>query len=158
VEVERDLVLCRNGVHACRVRELAHWLGQELWVVELGGLVLDIDGIFVSSRGRLVQSVAAWSAEARTDFAWTCATRVQEPARRAQYTGELEDMIGFARSGDAIAAGYVAAVLMGKAAAGGSSNGAEFDRGFLEERALQAQWLADRLGLADDADGQGRGT
>jgi hypothetical protein len=158
VEVEHELVLCRNGFHACSVRELPHWLGPELWVVELGGQVLDIDGILVSSRARLVQAIAAWSAGARKDFAWTCVTRVHESARQGQYTGELEDMIGFARSGDAVAAGYVAALLKGKAAAGGSSGGVEFDRGYLGERALQAQWLAERLGLVDDPRGPGSGT
>jgi hypothetical protein len=155
VDVEGDLVLCRNGLHACRVRELAHWLGPELWGVELGGRVVDIDGILVSSRARLVQAVPAWAAGARTEFAWACTTRAQESVREGQYAGELEDLIGFARIGDATAAGYVAALLKGKAAAGGLSSAVNFDRGFLEERALQAQWLAARLGLVDDAEGPG---
>ena len=158
VEVERDLVLCRNGVHACTVRQLPHWLGKELWVVELGGQVVDVDGIFVSSRARLVRAIAAWSADARTDFARTCVTRVQEAAPHGQYTGELEDMNGFAQSADAVAAGYVAAVVRGKAAAGGLSDGVEFDRGYLDERAAQSQWLAEHLGLVDDRQGPDSGT
>src|SRR5437660_664030 len=28
---------CRRGIHACRMRDLPWWLGQELWEIELDG-------------------------------------------------------------------------------------------------------------------------
>jgi hypothetical protein len=155
LDVEGDLVLCRNGVHACRVNQLAHWLGAGLWVVELGGRIIDVEGMLVSSRARLVEAVGAWAEAARTDFAWACTIRARGLGPPSEYPAELDDLAGFARSANAAAAGYLGAHLRGRVTAGGSRTGVDFDRGFAEERTLQAEWLAERLGLVDDPEQPG---
>ena len=63
--------------------------------------------------------------------------------------GHLRDLLVCAEVGNAPGAGYITAALAGEVTAGGERNGSDYDRGFLRERARQAQWLADRLGLVD---------
>ena len=43
VTVEGELVPARRGVHACRTGDLARWLDEELWAVELDGELLEAD-------------------------------------------------------------------------------------------------------------------
>ena len=54
------LELCGNGVHACTVGQLAQWIGEELWTIELGGEILEAEAALVAARGRLLGPVAAW--------------------------------------------------------------------------------------------------
>lgn len=55
------IVLCRDGIHACRPDDLAFWLHEELWRVELDGEVVDGPDCVVAARGRLLARVDAWS-------------------------------------------------------------------------------------------------
>lgn len=55
------LVLCRDGIHACRPHDLSFWLHEELWRVELDGEVVDGPDCVVAARGRLLARVDAWS-------------------------------------------------------------------------------------------------
>jgi len=60
VEATLPLQLCTSGVHACRAEELAHWLHEELWIVELDGETLEGVDSVVAPRARLVRHVDAW--------------------------------------------------------------------------------------------------
>jgi hypothetical protein len=150
VEVGAPLSLCRSGVHACRVDQLSHWLGPELWVVELNGQVVEFDQVVLSSRARLVEKVRSWSDGGEAAFARDCARQAQDMRQSWWRDGHLSDLLMCAEVGNAPGAGYITAALAGEVAAGGERKGSDYDRGFLSERARQAQWLADRLGLAGD--------
>jgi hypothetical protein len=153
VEVTAPLALCRNGVHACRVDQLPHWLGPELWIVQLDGQVVEFDHVLVSSRARLVGTVHSWSAWGRPDFARDCARQAQGMRQPWWRVDHLADVLECAEKGDAPVAGYITAALAGEVAAGGGRGGPDYDRGFLAERTRQAQWLAERLGLVDEGVG-----
>jgi hypothetical protein len=150
VEVNGPLSLCRSGVHACRVDQLSHWLGPELWVLELGGQIVELEVVVLSTRARLVEKIPSWTDAAKAAFARACARQAQGMRQPGWGDGHLSDLLVCAEVGDAPAAGYLAAALAGEVAAGGGRYGADYDRGFLSERRRQAQWLVDELGLADD--------
>jgi hypothetical protein len=150
VEVSGPLSLCWNGVHACRVDQLSHWVGPELWVVELDGQVVELEVVVLSSRARLVEKVRSWTDWGKAAFARDCARQAQDMRQPWWRDGHLSDLLVCAEVGDAPAAGYLAAALAGEVAARGGRQGSDYDRGFLRERARQAQWLAARLALADD--------
>jgi hypothetical protein len=154
VEVSAPLVLCRNGLHACRVDQLPHWLGPELWIVQLGGQVVEFDDVLVCSRARLVETVPSWGAWGRADFARDCARHAQSMRQPWWHDDYLADVLKCAEEGNAAAAGYLTAALAGEIAAGGGRGGPDYDRAFLGERVRQAVWLTERLALGDEAAGR----
>lgn len=126
-----------SGVHACRVAQLAWWIGEELWKVEVEGRVVERETQIEAERGRLIERVSAWNPEA---FAAACVARVATFAEEAP-TAELADYADVIRTLDAPAASFVAAVAA--IAAHGSREA------FAEERAWQARWLARALDLRE---------
>jgi hypothetical protein len=129
---------------------LSHWLGPELWVLELDGQVLEFEVVVLSSRARLVEKVRSWTDAGKASFARACARQAQAMRQPWWDDGHLNDLMACAEVGNAPGAGYITAALAGEVAAGGGRDGSAYDRGFRRERARQAQWLADELGLADD--------
>lgn len=147
VETSGPPRLCASGVHACSVDQLPPWLGPELWIVELGGQVVETGTTLISSRGRLVARVAAWDQPAGAAFARACAGRARVvPADRPALRPLLEALDGFATAGLVAAAGYWSAVIAGERAAG-RRTGREYDAAFAAERRAQAGWLRSELGL-----------
>lgn len=132
--VEAQPSVCVTGVHACRREHLPYWLAEELWEIELDG-VLEAERKLVAHRGRLVRRVEAWDDAAAEAFGAACAARVEALDIDPGYAA---DAARFAASGRAPNAAFVAA----RAAelAGGPS-------GYDRERRLQAEWLAERLAL-----------
>jgi hypothetical protein len=163
-------------IHACRVRDLAHWLDAELWCVELGQPVREARYQVASPRGRLVARVAGWDAALARELAAACAVRARDlalphlaPEPRAALAGaagpEAIGAVAAAIAGPSAAgmagpptpAAYVAnaahnALFIGPAttayiaAALASSLGGGL-AAFDAEREWQASWLAERLGL-----------
>jgi hypothetical protein len=159
----------REGwVHACRARDLPYWLDEELWRVELEGAVHEDRYQVASPRARLVARVGAWLPGFAREYAMACALRARElalphlepslrdaiagredldaiagAARRAppasHVAGYLADSLTFALDGEAAPASYIGCVI---ASVVGGGLGA-----FEEERAWQARWLAEQLGL-----------
>ena len=144
VEAEGPLELCANGIHACSPRQLAYWLDQELWRVELDGELDTGPTLLLARRGRLLERVDGWPLAAEA-FAADCAERTAElVATRpgdSRLTELAEDAAWHAERAaeprQAVLAAYTAAVA------------ADADRpgGFDEERARQSESLAERLGL-----------
>jgi hypothetical protein len=134
LEVAGPLVPCRNGVHGCRPRDLANWLGDDLWEVRLDGEIIEHDLSVVARRGRLTRRIDAWDDEARWELALHCARRAAHHAAT-----ELE------RAGLADAAARLAAAddpaAIGSAARAGAA--AAF-----EQAALSAERLAAYAGDA----------
>jgi hypothetical protein len=75
-----------NGIHACSRSSLVDWIDDELWVVELGGAIIEADGLIIARRGRLVQRVSAWNSATALAFATDCVLRVRDHAVHSLHT------------------------------------------------------------------------
>jgi hypothetical protein len=142
VEVPPPLEVCQRGIHACAGEYLPEWLESELWEIELDGEVTELEGLLVARRGRLRDRVEAWDGAAAREFARACAHRLKERAEGDERFGSYaEDAAGIAESTTDpkfyALAGYVARHAAEDVALGGWES----------ERAWQAGWLAERLGL-----------
>jgi hypothetical protein len=69
-----------SGVHACRDSDLAWWIGEELWRVELDGRVYERPTQIEAARGRLLERIEAWNADARWQFGLSCVFRARDVA------------------------------------------------------------------------------
>jgi hypothetical protein len=144
-EVEGELRLCANGVHACRVAALPRWLDDELWRIELDEVQEEREGLLLARRGRLLERVAEWDAETSRELARNCAAMALEFAdrvpdelvqrRTAMITAIAE---GPDPSATALAM-YTTAHMLDEVEPGS----------YYDERRRQAEWLRDRLRLAD---------
>lgn len=147
LEVDGELVLCGNGVHACTAAQLPPWLGSDLWTIELDGNIVDAGAALVAARARLLQRVDDWDAASQTRFAQDCADRAARAAGGTEELLELADAIrAMAAAGQAAGAGYWSAVLAGRSASG-RREGLVYDGAFAAERTAQAEWLGGELGL-----------
>ena len=144
VEVDGELGLCANGIHACRVEALPRWVDDELWRIEVEGVELEREGVLVARRGRLLDRIEAWNVETSRELARSCAARVRELAsehqdpllrRRAEMIPDIAD--GPDPSATALSM-YTTAHAADEVVPGS----------YWAERRRQAEWLQDRLGLA----------
>jgi hypothetical protein len=134
--VESEVVVCRSGVHACRLIDLPYWVTPLLYEIELDGPI-DRQAIkIVAPRGRLIRRIDEWNEEARGGYTRMCRERAAELAAAAQPPGL------WAPRSQTIAG----PALMGFMAARIAEELGGID-GYLEERMRQSAWLADRLGL-----------
>ena len=137
--VEATPSLCASGIHACRVGDLPFWLDVELWRIELDGPIVEAHHKVIAGRGRLVEHVVAWDETAARDFSSACADRAGDLAGDAV---ALSDYVADARKN--VGVGPVAVVGSISARVAELARGVA---GYDAERAAQARWLADRLGL-----------
>ena len=126
-----------SGVHACRLTQLAWWVGEELWRVELDGRIVERETEVEAERGKLLEPITAWNPAA---FAQACVARTIAFAAEVP-TQEMADYVAMVTVVDAPTASFVSAVAA--AAARGTQ------KAFAEERALQSQWLARALDLRE---------
>jgi hypothetical protein len=149
VHADGPIGVCLNGIHASTTEQLPHWLGIELWEIELGGEIVRDEAAVVASRGRLVRSVDAWDEPTRRRFAEACLERAREIAARYPAGEGLVEKVDHTLSwAGAAPAGYFTAMLAGESDTGLHS-GPDYDEAFVRERAVQAQWLRRELQLAD---------
>src|SRR5215831_13286756 len=66
------LELCLQGAHVCRLADLAYWLSDELWQVEVGGEQLDGIDCLVARQARLVRRLDRWHDGGAVRFAEAC--------------------------------------------------------------------------------------
>jgi hypothetical protein len=71
---------CRTGVHACRPSDLAWWLHEELWEVEMAGDVVERAHKVVGPRARLVRRIEAWSGGVARELRAACAWSARDHA------------------------------------------------------------------------------
>jgi hypothetical protein len=149
VQADGPIGLCLNGIHASNTAQLPHWLGAELWEIELGGEILREEAALVASRGRLVRRIDSWDEPTRMRFAEACLERARSIASRypaaAGLVEKVEHTVSWAGAGPA---GYFVAMLAGESDTGRHS-GPDYDAAFVRERAIQAEWLRRELGLVD---------
>jgi hypothetical protein len=137
--VEARVDPCRSGIHACRLSDLPFWLGRALYEIELGGEILHQPSKLVAARGRLLRRVDAWDDELRAAYTRMCADRAHELASGVsppleEWDAAVEPSVG---EGPALL-GFVAARIAEEISGSDA---------FYAERARQAEWLAERLGL-----------
>lgn len=148
VSAEGELELCHNGIHASTLAQLPHWLGMELWEIELDGEVRHEEAALLASRARLISLVQAWDETMRQTFARWCLSRAQEITAGYPPGAGLVDKVSHTIWwGGAAPAGYFTAMLAGESVAGCHA-GAQYDAAFLAERGRQSDWLARELGLS----------
>jgi hypothetical protein len=133
------VVPCRNGIHACRVRDLPIWLDRELWEIELDGEIVEQERKLVAGRGRLSRRLEAWNERLAHEFGRFCAKRTRERVGFVPVlSGFVVDVERFVAQRRIPIAGFAAA------------RAAELRDGptaYEHERLAQAAWLAERLGL-----------
>jgi hypothetical protein len=137
--VDARIEPCRSGIHACRVSDLPLWVGRDLWEVELQGEVREHRSKVVASRARLLRRVETWDEELRDAYTRMCADRAHELALGASPRLEAWDAVvePSTREGPALL-GFVAARIAEEVSGSAA---------YHAERARQAEWLAERLGL-----------
>jgi hypothetical protein len=137
--VQASIDPCHSGIHACRVSDLPLWTGRSLYEIELGGEIVERPSKLVAARGRLLRRVAAWGDELREAYTRTCADRAHEVALSG--SPPLEAWDAFVEpsvpQGPALL-GFLAARIAEERSGPDA---------FRAERASQARWLAERLGL-----------
>jgi hypothetical protein len=148
---------CRRAVHACRATDLAYWLGERLWRVELTGGITEAPSKIVAGRGRLLDPVDGWPGCSEA-FIQDCAARLKQLLSQAEdqhlgraagfLTAYEKELLGDSDPASvsyttAHAAGIVGWTEEEARAAKASDEVSAFD----SERHRQSRWLADRLGL-----------
>ena len=116
--VEARVDPCRSGIHACRPGDLPFWASDSLYEIEVDGEISEGGSKLVASRGRLLRRIDAWDDELRGAYARTCAE-----ASIDQGAGPI---------------GFVTARIAEEALG---------PDGHRTERARQAAWLVEQLGL-----------
>ena len=71
---------CREGIHACRPKDLSYWIHHELWEIELDGDIVETERKVVARRGRLTRRIDAWGDGASAEFDAWCAWRARDHA------------------------------------------------------------------------------
>lgn len=166
------------GVHACRVSDLAFWIGEELWRVELQDPVRERETQIEASRGRLLERIERWDRKAWATFGLACVFQARDVvagalrplghpaiAERLASAATLEELAAAVRSTSAPAGfagemfGYardaaIAFSITGNAAESSfiaciATAAARGDPdAFNEEKRRQSRWLADHLSVA----------
>jgi hypothetical protein len=147
MEAEGPLAMCQSGVHVLRLEDLAHWLHEELWLVEYAGETLPGIDCIVARRARLVRRIAAWQEGVADRFAVAARDHLVAlaPQASAALRPVVDGIIGDAsrhlpRHNVALAA-FCAAVGVSKLAD-------DARLGYRNERAWQSEWLVQHLARA----------
>jgi hypothetical protein len=144
IDVDGVLAPCARGIHVCRDIDLAYWIHDELWDVEVEGPAVEGVDCLVVARARLLRRIDAWT-EGRHRFAR--ASIEHAAASLGSAAGDalgdlLDDAQIMATHGYPALASYTAAVAVGRA------SGGDAVQGFRTERAWQSVWIADFVGRA----------
>jgi hypothetical protein len=149
VEAAGPIGLCTNGIHASSTAQLPHWLGMQLWEIELDGEIIRDEAALIASRARLVRKITAWDDPTRQQYARWCLSRAEEITERypsgEALVAKVSHTIWWGGAGPA---GYFTAMLAGERATG-LHRGPGYDIAFTAERALQAEYLRRELELTD---------
>jgi hypothetical protein len=153
LEADGPVTPCRSGIHACLTTQLAYWLHEELWRIELEGEPVPGLDCLIARRGRLLEKVHAWSehngaqrfAAAVRDHAAQAVGALPE-AQRVALLGYIEDSSWHVNHGilesPALAA-LCASVGVAKIAPPEAQEDA-----YRRERAWQSEWIVKEMRLA----------
>jgi hypothetical protein len=175
VHAAADPAPCRSGVHACRTRDLPWWLGDDLWVVELQGTVRSEEHKIVAPAGRLHSRIDEWTADCAEEYGRACAWRARDRAvqslTRAGHPDAAEEigrcvtlddlLVSARRLADEVPDSRISLTIAGDGAFRALTRAAptsayiaahaalrvDGPAAYAAERAWQARWLVERLGL-----------
>jgi hypothetical protein len=170
---------CGRGIHACRTSDLPWWLADELWEVELEGPIRVAEHKIIAPAGCLRSRVDGWTSGCAQEYGVACAWRARDSAvdalTRAHHGADadrlvacatLDDVLLIARDlADHVADARISLTIAGdgafRALTGTAPTSAyiaahaalrlDGPAGYAAERAWQARWLVDRLGLRADS-------
>ncbi|MEW6471324.1 MAG: hypothetical protein AB1679_03550 [Actinomycetota bacterium] len=74
------VAICREGVHGCRPADLAWWVNEDLWEIELDGDVIEAGRKIAARRGRLRRCIDDWSGGVMAEFAEATIVRARDAA------------------------------------------------------------------------------
>jgi hypothetical protein len=145
IDIEGALSACTRGVHVCRAPDLAYWLHDELWELEIRGEQLEALDCIVVRHARLVRRIDAWSEGGAARFAGACLARATEligASDDAAVRGFLEDAATAAEGGYPAISAFSSALAVARS---GTRSGGAADPAFRSERAWQSKWIAREL-------------
>lgn len=133
---------CHSGIHACLLDDLAYWIADELWEIELDGDVERAHHKVAARRGRLVRRIGGWAGGVATEFPHWCAWRTRDRAVEVlQGSGETA-------WADRVAAANTLADVQRLARDAAAALGDESEAGMLASFAGDAADLAGRLAIS----------
>ena len=137
--------LCRQAVHACTPEHLPFWMAEELWTVELADPAEPRRSKVVAPAGRLVEEVRTWDEQAALDFMSATVERIRgmdDEGDSSYMTEAALFCTGEAAREDPFGNAALSTMIAVECAEHAGGHDA-----VRRERAEQARWLADRLGL-----------
>jgi hypothetical protein len=144
VDVEGPLTQCANGVHVCRTIDLAHWINDELWELEVEGEQFDGVDCLVVRHARLLRRIDTWDGPGQLSFAEACIEHAAMETGGTAATDEVRALLEDARlmkASDYVAlSAFTAAVAV-------SRLGSEGDRevAYRRERTWQSMWITEQI-------------
>jgi hypothetical protein len=145
LEVEGPLAARVRGLHACRTSDLAFWLHDELWEIELDGETVEGLDCVVARRARLVHRLDAWSEGGAARFAEACVERAAARAGESAEVG-VSELLAEARR-TARAGLFATSAFCSALAVARYGKLPEPERDYRDERAWQSAWIARELSL-----------
>jgi len=147
LEAGGPVSLCRDGVHACQTAQLAYWLHEELWRVELDGERIEGPDCVVAARGRLVARIDAWSEQGGAQrFAAAVRDHAASMiAARPDLQGYVDDSswhVGQGAQESPALAALCASMAVAKVAPE-----CELETAYRRERAWQSDWIVREMNL-----------
>ena len=132
---------CREGIHACTAGDLAYWINEELWEIELDGEIQEAHRKVVARRGRIVRRIDGWAGGVAAAFPVWCAWRGRD--RAVDVFNELGLTPWAQRLSAAVTLGEVASIAKAATAEVGEANAG----GAIAALAGDAAALASHLGV-----------
>lgn len=153
VTASQPLELCARGIHACGVHQLAHWLHDELWIIELDGALIQGYDCTIAERARLVQRIDAWQTGGAARFALAARDHAAQLTASAppELRRQLEIYVGDASAH--LPHGSTALSAFCSAMTAARLRGIDHfdDEAYREERSWQSSFIANDLGLQTGA-------
>jgi hypothetical protein len=151
--LEAPVQVCRSGIHACLPGQLAYWLHEELWRVELDGDSIPGLDCLIVPRARLLEKVSAWSdgggaarfaTAVRDHAAHTLAgLPAEQRDRLAGYVADSSWHVQHGALESPALAALCAAMAVAKIAPAHL-----LEEAYRRERAWQSAWIVQEMGLA----------
>lgn len=150
LEAGQLLQLCKSGIHACASHDLAHWLHDELWLVELDGASLQGIDCTISERARLVHRIDAWQDGGAARFARAARDHAAQLAATAPVALRKLLEIYVSDASAHLPHGATALAAFCSAMTAARLRGVDHfdDAAYREERSWQSRFIAADLSLA----------
>ncbi|HEX3854168.1 MAG TPA: hypothetical protein VHW01_24560 [Polyangiaceae bacterium] len=140
----------------CRAEDLAHWLHEELWVLETEGAQRSSIDCLVVERARLVRRIDAWQLGDALRFALACAAYASTLADRVHAAAAttvrdyIEDALASGQAGYIGVSAHAAALAVTLASVELGIESSE-EGAYRTERARQSAWIAQYVILPNAA-------